>query len=1710
MRKQVILLVTTFVFALMLCGSVAAENTTINDFEENTNLTATIDSLNSHNNQPNIESVNTNSSNSSVQIGQSGLVDPKVLIIHSTTSTLMADVAAKNVMSTINPSQSGYNPDDPSTWLVHFDVRNRDQIASMTSNELKALIGNADIVICEWLFDPALSNFRTVINENPNIIKNKPNKIFLILNSEDSELTKLSHINGVSVFNGIPDSVIGTVNTDGTILHAVNNGNVQELEDYKATYPQLTDWLNVAIYYVRNGPLTYENQYKYVLKEYTTLNGGSWPVEWNPGSYNIELPKEMLYRLDENGKGEIFTSLASYLEKYPLNPSKPTVGLIERDSNLWSGNMQHFEYITNQFIANGFNVLPIIAAYSGTTGSPAMPLNMYSAMVKFFVYDPTKDTKSTANYVVNTTQYEANPSSYSYRIDSLVSFLFFTVGSGYLDQTNTLFEKMNVPIFRAVTSTKNSEGEWIVSDDGLLWSDTYYQIAQPETQGIVEPIFVATTNKQLDNITGAELISFHAIPERVDKLVNRVSNWAKLKYMDNANKKIALIYYNYPPGKQDIGASYLNSPESILNILNLLKQQGYTVTDIPKTSDELVAMMIRNGINVANWAPGVLEEMANDPNTILWDADEYEAWFNTLDPVAQKQVVEGPVGYIEEITKIGKNYSKTDDSAKAATLKNIDKWTQEMISLVNTYPDKAQQAVNLVNQMSNSLKDVINNINPDAAWNSFYLAKNAFLALAIPGLTGWGSAPGNTMTVTRNGKKYIVIPGLKFGNIFIGPEPQRGWEADAEKLYHSTIVPPPHCYLAWYAYVNTVLNVNAQVHVGRHATYEWLPSKSLALSSFDYPDIAIGDKPSIYLYVMDGVGEGLTSKRRGLAVIIDHLTPPLTTTSMDYGVFGDLKEAIDNYQKTPVGNPIKDSYLEEIKEYVKQLNLATDLQISNVDNMTEEDVDKVADYLMELEHTLMPYGLHTFGGSWSNEEIALLATSMVSSDSGSSDPSLQRLLAIKNGWDFDNLTLSQAEQLNDEAQQWILWIITGQKTVAQLTSNTQLQDKLNDAVYYASLINGSFSAELNALIDALNGGYITPSTGNDPVRSPGSLPTGKNFYSIDESQIPTKTAWSLGKKLADMALAQMDSIPEKIAAVIWSLETARDDGTMISFVLRMMGLEQTFNKKSGKPDKIVATPLSTLLADLNAVRAVNGLSALTERPRIDVIITTTGLFRDLFPRLLINLDRANRVALAASYKTIVAQYPSLQSALDYAIQTLQDAGYWAEGEQTSYKGNDPLDQNYIAKHWVELVTHYISQGISPNEAGEMAITRIFAPPVGDYGSGVNHAVEQSWTWDTRDDVADLYINRMGHTYTERNWGMSNPDLFKELLKGVDTAYNSRSTNLYGVLDNDDFFGYLGGLSMAIEKMNNGKAPNLYVVYEANPANPQIIALQTFMTREMRTRYFNPEWIQAMMNEGYSGARYISNKFVSYLWGWQVTSPATVENWMWDEVVNTYIKDQYNIGVDEWLSSGNNAYSMTSITGTLLTAAYNGYWQTDQATLRMVANTWAKMIIENGVACCDCSCGNIAMMEWVTQYINPDLLAQVKSQIYTATGYEGFAPSTPVNPNQPVQPTQPGQPSEPGQPSQPGEPGQPGEPSQPGQSEESASSNAGSTPGELQVSAATTPGDEGSQSSQAHEINPVNQQSSSQNTGMPIVATLAVIALVCLLAVGYFYRGRKQI
>ncbi|MDI9617662.1 cobaltochelatase subunit CobN [Methanothermobacter sp.] len=1526
-----------------------------------------------------------------------------VLVIHSIEGTRVVNEAAHRVLQEY-PDRN-----------ITIRVRSSPQIVNSTPEEVEALINSSDVIICNYLGTEDYTRMLRVITAKPEILNGK---FFAVFDGASGlELVKMSRINDELVFNGVPDTVVSTVSRALRVLQPL-----PLLEAYVNQYPQIALWAQGEGYYCYRNVPSYRNQILWAADVWARGRNITLNVTYDPPR---AVPRELLYR-----DGKLYENLTDYLRDYPLDPAKPTIGFIESESNMLGGGTAHIDSLIEK-LRNRYNIISAVARYGENT---------YSAMVRFFTTAP------------DLASFEANTTLYTPRIQALVSFSTYLLGGSASEKVKALLRFLNVPVLRGVIVNTRTVDDWLLSSDGVTpWSqdDIMGQAGFPETQGLIEPIIIAAAEFQSDRVTGAYTYSYSPIPERVEKLAARLTNWVNLSLTPAGDKRIAIIYYNYPPGKSEIGASYLNVPESIHEILLNLNKEGYRVGNITGAA-ELVTLMVERGINIANWAPGELERLANTTGVILWDAEEYLRWFQGLNPIARRYVTEGPTAYMEELLKMG-----LQRNVKAETLmKALNSWYAEMKDNIKS-SDKASEGLQLLEVMYTALSGIIGG--NSSLWSTFQAARNSFMLLGIPGLCGWGEPPGNVMTVTRNGRKYIVIPGILEGNVFIGPQPQRGWEANPEMLYNVGVLPPHHQYLAYYAWINTVFNASAMIHMGTMGSYEWLPGKEVMLAGFDFPDIVVDETPSIYIYRVDNAADGLAAKRRGLAVIIDHLTPAMKSTGL-YGELLTLKELISNYKKAD--EQLKNQYLAEIRNTSLKLNLEDELGISIQNSTPDELITTISGYLMRIESTLIPVGLHTFGREWSSDAIAYMVSSMISTG----DSSIYRLLAAEYGWIYEELTLDQRAVIENRTLTMVRALVDGSGP-ENLTDSPDILSKLQAATEYIALIRRSTAGEMSSLLNALRGGYVEPGPGREPLMNPSGLPTGRNFYTIDPSTVPTQAAYSVGAEIVRKVLATYTEPPEKLAVVIWGVDTARDDGAMVSFVLNLLGVKPVWSS-SGTVTGVKLIPLSEL-----------------GRPRIDAVVTVSGLFRDVYGQVAVTMDRAFRLALAASYTTILEGYPQVSEALEAAVKPLRTLKLFTAG-------SDPLEMNRVAVHWLELVQKYLGAGMNASDAGNLAIYRIFAPPLGSYGTGVKEAGEMSWTYNSTDELADLFMSRMGTSYSETGWGVKNVDLLADLLRGVSAVYQGRSTYLVGVTENDDMADYLGGLSLAIRKLT-GSTPAVNIITVAT-GTPEILSLQQTIAIDMRTRYLNPEYVRGLMSEGYAGANRLSSA-VRSLWLWQVTSPSGVPSWAWDELADTYIRDVNGLGVREWLS-GKNSYALISITGTMLQAAHEGHWKADDATLRLLASTWAQAMAENGVACCDCSCGNIAMMEWAMQYLNPDLLARVKEKLYVATGSSAFAPaggSTPDIPSTPNQGDSGGGSTSAGRNPSPGRGA-------------GISNDAGTSVSEVK-SAQESPA---AGAGKAYEV---SRASSSQgsSTGMPIYAIIGVIALVALAGVGYFMGGGRN-
>ncbi len=617
----------------------------------------------------------------------------------------------------------------------------------------------------------------------------------------------------------------------------------------------------------------------------------------------------------------------------------------------------------------------------------------------------------------------------------------------------------------------------------------------------------------------------------------------------------------------------------------------------------------------------------------------------------------------------------------------------------------------------------------------------------------WGPPPGEVMVYQNQSGMFLVIPKLSFGNVILLPQPSRGWLENSTVLYHDKSVPPHHQYIAFYLWLERSFGADGIVHLGKHGTQEWLPGKECGISRDDWPALLVSDLPVVYPYIVDNIAEGTQAKRRGDAEMITHLTPPIVASGL-YGNLTNLAETVFQY-KSVQNDSVKEGYKREIINISRDMHLDEDLEadLKNISiNQTDFNhfADQLEGYLYELKGQFMPYGLHTFGQPPEDEPLAGLVGSMLGED-------LRREVAKRISYDdYPNpARLDMENELDNRTKRLLEEVIINQTgcEIAQQTvlggSSANLTSLLNLSLHYARGIENC-SQEVPALADGLNSSYIPPSPADDPIRDPAVLPTGRNFRSVDPRRVPTSAAWEVGSDLAEKLIDSYrqdhnGTYPRKLAVVLWAWAMT-DHGVVESEILRLVGAEPVYDAYGGVSD-VRLIPMSEL-----------------GRPRIDVIIIPSGLHRDLFPEKLQLIDRAVRLA-------------SNDSSTEYP--------------------------NYVRENTLRIYQNLTASGnISQEDAIILSASRIFLEEAGTYGPNLDSPISASDTWENDTKLGSLFIKRMSYVYGDGIWSSKlsggkdlsalQDDLMRANLAEVDAAAQHTNSNLYGFIDNDDVFQYLGG------------------------------------------------------------------------------------------------------------------------------------------------------------------------------------------------------------------------------------------------------------------------------------------------------------------------------
>jgi cobaltochelatase CobN len=733
----------------------------------------------------------------------------------------------------------------------------------------------------------------------------------------------------------------------------------------------------------------------------------------------------------------------------------------------------------------------------------------------------------------------------------------------------------------------------------------------------------------------------------------------------------------------------------------------------------------------------------------------------------------------------------------------------------------------------------------------------------------WGKIEDSNIMIKD---KEIIIPYVNLGNVILVPQPSRAFGADAMKMYHSTQLWTHHQYTAFYLWLKHEFNVDAIVSLGTHGTHEWLPGKQAGLSQSCPPEVLIQDIPNIYPYIVDDIGEGIQAKRRGRGVIVDHNIPPLMKAGI-YEEYRELTNLIDEYNKAlPRSEELAKQKFKRIKAMVKELTLDKDLLLEEV---TEESMEEIEHYLMDLQEANVPYGMHTFGVSPKGD-------------------------ALK---EFCQIIKERHEDID----------------------LNEIKKKL-----------GMCYLEIDHLIDGLDGKYILPGEGNDPLRNPEAIPTGNNFYGFDPAKVPSKDAFAIGKQQAEEMvekyLKEKGEYPDKIALILFSIEVHRNEGTQIGTALYLMGMKPVWDKNN----KVIG------------VEPIPG--KILGRPRIDVHLRSSGLFRDCFPNVILLLDDAVRQA-----------------------SQLKDV------------------ENFIAKHSKKIKTYLLKKGYSEEEAENLCKIRVFAAKPGSYGAKIGDLTLSSGLWESDEEIADVFINYGSFGYGKGVWGKPLKSVYKKSLEDVKIVMHTKSSNVIGsFVDPDGQFDYLGGLALAVKRVS-GEYPDVVISNQKDPENAHIEDIERFLAEELRTRYLNPKWIEGMKKDGYAGARLMSI-YAENIFGYQVTMPFSIDQSMWNQVYQVYVEDKYDLDMKEFFDK-NNPWAIQSIDARMLEAIRKDYWDASDEIKKRLAVEYTMNVIEKGMACCHHTCNNPALNQMVVNIISlpgmlsPELVNQFKAIVSKAMGMD---------------------------------------------------------------------------------------------------------------------------
>ncbi|NBC22273.1 MAG: magnesium chelatase subunit H [Gammaproteobacteria bacterium] len=699
----------------------------------------------------------------------------------------------------------------------------------------------------------------------------------------------------------------------------------------------------------------------------------------------------------------------------------------------------------------------------------------------------------------------------------------------------------------------------------------------------------------------------------------------------------------------------------------------------------------------------------------------------------------------------------------------------------------------------------------------------------------WGPAPGKAQSDGR----AIQVLGIELGNVVVAVQPGFGYEGDPMRLLFESGFAPTHAFSAFYRWLREDMGAHAVLHFGTHGALEFMPGKQTGLSGACWPDRLIGDLPNFYLYAANNPSEGSIAKRRSAATLISYMTPPVAQAGLYRGLL-DLKASLDRWRALPP---------DDVAERARMVPLiqaqAAELDLAEAEPQWPADgadvtarLAALTDQVLELEYTLIPQGLHVVGRPPTAEERADLLLSMAEGTLGRR-PERALIDALLAGADPAKTLAGHGFAADEATVEKMHGLVAAERLMAE-------------------------DHETPAIIHALDAGFVAPAPGGDLLRTPEILPTGRNLHGFDPFRLPSAFAVAdaarQAEKLLERHTADGNRLPETIAMVLWGTDNLKSEGAPIGQALALLGARPRFD---GYGRLAGATLLS--LEELG-------------RPRIDVMMTLSGIFRDLLP---------------------------LQ------IKLLAEAAWLAAS------ADEPEDRNFVRKH---ALAYQAAHGGSFEDAA----LRVFSNADGAYGSNVNQLVD-SGAWDDEDELADAYTKRKCFAYGRSGAPAPKPELLTSVLGDVELAYQNLESVELGITTVDHYFDTLGGIGRAVRRAKGGEAAPVYIGDQTR-GEGKVRSLAEQVALETRTRTLNPKWYEGMLEHGYEGVRQIEAQITNTM-GWSATTGA-VAPWVYEKLTETFVLDPEMRNRLAQL----NAKASARVVNRLLEAHDRQYWTPDEGML----------------------------------------------------------------------------------------------------------------------------------------------------------------------------------